>query len=58
MADVTTTPGVRAGVLVWNQYTDWPAMRTAAVDAERLGYHTLWTWVIRTPGYNPLRVAG
>lgn len=44
MADVTTTPGVRAGVLVWNQYTDWPAMRTAAVDAERLGYHTLWTW--------------
>lgn len=35
---------VRAGVLVWNQYTDWPAMRDAAVEAERLGYHSLWTW--------------
>ncbi|MEZ4597945.1 MAG: LLM class flavin-dependent oxidoreductase [Chloroflexota bacterium] len=29
---------------VWNQYTDWPAMRDAAVEAERLGYHSLWTW--------------
>ena len=35
---------MRAGVLVWNQYTDWPAMRGAALDAERLGYHSLWTW--------------
>ncbi len=42
MADRETP--VRAGVLVWNQYTDWPAMRGAALDAERLGYHSLWTW--------------
>lgn len=44
MADVNATGAVRAGVLVWNQYTDWPGMRAAAVDAERLGYHSLWTW--------------
>lgn len=41
---MTTTPGIHAGVLIWNQYTDWPAMRDAAVEAERLGYDSLWTW--------------
>jgi len=35
---------VKAGVLVWNQYTDWPAMRHAGVTADRLGYDSLWTW--------------
>ena len=44
MAELNTNQGVRAGVLVWNQYTTWPAMRDAALDAERLGYHSLWTW--------------
>lgn len=44
MVEMNATQGVRAGVLVWNQYTDWPAMRGAALDAERLGYDSLWTW--------------
>ena len=38
-----TTP-FKAGVLVWNQYTTWPDMRQAAVDADRLAYDSLWTW--------------
>jgi len=43
MPNAASSP-VRAGVLVWNQYTEWPAMRDTAVEAERLGYHSLWTW--------------
>lgn len=35
---------IRMGVLVWNQYTDWPAMRDAGREADRLGYDSLWTW--------------
>ena len=38
-----TTP-FKAGVLVWNQYTTWPDMRQAALDADRLAYDSLWTW--------------
>jgi alkanesulfonate monooxygenase SsuD/methylene tetrahydromethanopterin reductase-like flavin-dependent oxidoreductase (luciferase family) len=34
----------RLGVLVWNQYTDWPAFRSIGVRADRLGYDQLWTW--------------
>ena len=41
---MTKVAPVRIGVLVWNQYTDWPAMRGAAITADRLGYHSLWTW--------------
>jgi F420-dependent oxidoreductase-like protein len=44
MPDATDTTRIRTGVLIWNQYTDWPAMRDAAVEAERLGYDGLWTW--------------
>ncbi len=41
----STHPGrIRAGVLVWNQYTDWPAMRDTAIEAERLGVDSVWTW--------------
>ena len=29
---------------LWNQYTDWPAFRAAAVRADELGYDYLWTW--------------
>jgi F420-dependent oxidoreductase-like protein len=35
---------LKAGVLVWNQYTTWPEMKQAALDADRLGYDSLWTW--------------
>jgi F420-dependent oxidoreductase-like protein len=39
-----TTDPVRGGALLWNQYTDWPSLRDTAVEAERLGIHSLWTW--------------
>ena len=35
---------IRAGVLVWNQYTTWPAMRQAGARVDALGYDSLWTW--------------
>ena len=35
---------VKLGMLAWNQYTSWPAMRDAAVRADELGYDDLWTW--------------
>ena len=35
---------IRLGMLAWNQYTTWPAMRAAAVRADQLGYDDLWTW--------------
>ena len=34
----------RAGALIWNQYTEWSDMRDIAVEAERLGVDSLWTW--------------
>jgi F420-dependent oxidoreductase-like protein len=40
---MTSTP-VKSGLLVWNQYTDWPAMRDAGVRADQLGFDSLWTW--------------
>jgi alkanesulfonate monooxygenase SsuD/methylene tetrahydromethanopterin reductase-like flavin-dependent oxidoreductase (luciferase family) len=41
-----TTRGARmkVGVLVWNQYTDWPAMKHMGQRADALGYDSLWTW--------------
>ncbi len=35
---------IRLGALCWNQYTDWPSLLAAGVRADRLGYHSLWTW--------------
>jgi F420-dependent oxidoreductase-like protein len=35
---------VRLGALCWNQYSDWSSLLEAGVRAERLGYHSLWTW--------------
>jgi alkanesulfonate monooxygenase SsuD/methylene tetrahydromethanopterin reductase-like flavin-dependent oxidoreductase (luciferase family) len=35
---------IKVGVLVWNQYTAWPAMRDLGVRADALGYDSLWTW--------------
>ncbi len=37
---------IRLGALCWNQYTDWPSLLAAGVRADRLGYHSLWTWVL------------
>jgi len=37
-------PELRLGALCWNQYTDWPALLEAGIRAERLSYHSLWTW--------------
>jgi alkanesulfonate monooxygenase SsuD/methylene tetrahydromethanopterin reductase-like flavin-dependent oxidoreductase (luciferase family) len=34
----------RIGVLVWNQYTEWPAMLRTGQRADELGYDSLWTW--------------
>lgn len=35
---------VKLGANCWNQYTDWPSLRAAGIRADRLGYHSLWTW--------------
>jgi alkanesulfonate monooxygenase SsuD/methylene tetrahydromethanopterin reductase-like flavin-dependent oxidoreductase (luciferase family) len=35
---------IKLGMLAWNQYTSWPAMRDAAVRADQLGYDDTWTW--------------
>lgn len=36
--------GLKLGALCWNQYTDWPSLLEAGLRAERLGFHSLWTW--------------
>jgi alkanesulfonate monooxygenase SsuD/methylene tetrahydromethanopterin reductase-like flavin-dependent oxidoreductase (luciferase family) len=38
------TNDVTLGALCWNQYTDWASLREAGIRADRLGYHSLWTW--------------
>jgi len=35
---------VRIGALCWNQHTDWPSLFQAGIQADELGYDTLWTW--------------
>ena len=35
---------LRLGALCWNQYTDWPSFLEAGKRAERVGFHSLWTW--------------
>jgi alkanesulfonate monooxygenase SsuD/methylene tetrahydromethanopterin reductase-like flavin-dependent oxidoreductase (luciferase family) len=44
MAENAAAPPVKLGMLAWGQYTDWPALRDAAVAADRLGYDDIWTW--------------
>jgi alkanesulfonate monooxygenase SsuD/methylene tetrahydromethanopterin reductase-like flavin-dependent oxidoreductase (luciferase family) len=36
--------GLRLGILLWSQATDWPGMAEAAQRVDRLGYDSLWTW--------------
>jgi alkanesulfonate monooxygenase SsuD/methylene tetrahydromethanopterin reductase-like flavin-dependent oxidoreductase (luciferase family) len=35
---------IKLGMLAWNQYTDWPSFRAAAIQADQLGYDAVWTW--------------
>ncbi len=35
---------VRFGANCWAQYTDWPSLLEAGRRADRLGFHSLWTW--------------
>jgi alkanesulfonate monooxygenase SsuD/methylene tetrahydromethanopterin reductase-like flavin-dependent oxidoreductase (luciferase family) len=35
---------IRVGTLVWNQYTDWPAMRAIGQRVDALDIDSLWTW--------------
>jgi alkanesulfonate monooxygenase SsuD/methylene tetrahydromethanopterin reductase-like flavin-dependent oxidoreductase (luciferase family) len=35
---------IRFGALCWQQYTDWDSLLGAGVRADRLGFHSLWTW--------------
>jgi alkanesulfonate monooxygenase SsuD/methylene tetrahydromethanopterin reductase-like flavin-dependent oxidoreductase (luciferase family) len=37
-------PGLKLGILLWSQGTDWPTYRDAARRIDRLGYDYLWTW--------------
>ena len=36
--------GVRLGINLWSQASDWPSFLEAAQRADRLGYDHLWTW--------------
>ena len=35
---------LKLGALCWNQYTDWASFLEAGKRAEKLGFHSLWTW--------------
>ncbi len=35
---------IKLGVLAWNQYTSWKALRDAGIRADQLGYDDVWTW--------------
>jgi F420-dependent oxidoreductase-like protein len=35
---------MRFGLQLWSQQTSWPAFRDAALDAERAGWDSVWTW--------------
>ena len=36
--------GVKLGVNLWSQASDWPAFLRAGTRAEELGFDSLWTW--------------
>jgi alkanesulfonate monooxygenase SsuD/methylene tetrahydromethanopterin reductase-like flavin-dependent oxidoreductase (luciferase family) len=35
---------IKLGVNLWNQYTDWPRFLEAMIEADELGYDSLFTW--------------
>jgi alkanesulfonate monooxygenase SsuD/methylene tetrahydromethanopterin reductase-like flavin-dependent oxidoreductase (luciferase family) len=36
--------GIRLGVALWSQASDWPGFLAAAQRADRLGFDHVWTW--------------
>ncbi len=36
--------GIRLGINLWSQASDWPSFLAAGQAADRLGYDHLWTW--------------
>jgi len=41
---VSSTRGVKLGVLLWSQGTDWASYERSASRVDELGYDSLWTW--------------
>jgi F420-dependent oxidoreductase-like protein len=41
---VTYPAGTRFGAQLWSQASDWSRFRAAALEAERAGWDSLWTW--------------
>ncbi len=39
-----TVPGIRTGLQLWSQATDWPAFRDAALAGDASGWDSVWTW--------------
>jgi hypothetical protein len=39
-------PDLKFGALCWNQYATWPDLLAVGQRADRLGYDSLWTWVL------------
>ena len=37
---------LKLGVNCWNPDAEWPNMLAAGQRIDRLGYDTLWTWVL------------
>lgn len=35
---------MKLGAVLWSQATDWPGFLAAALDADELGYDSIWTW--------------
>jgi alkanesulfonate monooxygenase SsuD/methylene tetrahydromethanopterin reductase-like flavin-dependent oxidoreductase (luciferase family) len=36
--------GIKLGIALWSQASDWPSFLAAAQAADRLGYDHVWTW--------------
>jgi F420-dependent oxidoreductase-like protein len=36
--------GIKLGIALWSQASDWPSFLDAARRADRLGYEHVWTW--------------
>jgi alkanesulfonate monooxygenase SsuD/methylene tetrahydromethanopterin reductase-like flavin-dependent oxidoreductase (luciferase family) len=41
---MTERTDLKLGILLWQQYTDWPSLAHAARRVDELGYDSLWTW--------------